>query len=112
MSVQACAAAPRAMADTDGFGEASYAVQWKTTARPNTWEYYSNFKPNPKDAQMDYKNARENPNSIDTRIVMRIDERFVIELEELQQEPPCSRKECRKLPTPNEGGRIYRYRKG
>ena len=97
----------RAMQDSDSFAETSFAVQWKTADYPDIWKYYSAFTPNPKSAQDAYENAKANPVSVDVRIVKRTDVRCAVDLEELLEAEPCSRKECRRLPTPNEGGRMH-----
>ena len=97
----------RAMQETDSFLETSYAVQWKTMDYPDRWKYYSAFTPNPQTAQASYKAAQENPVSVAVRVVKRIDERHAVEFDELLTAEACTRKECRRLPTPNEGGRLY-----
>lgn len=97
----------RAMQDSDSFTETSFAVQWKTADHPDKWKYFIAFTPNPKFAQDAYERAMVHPCSLDVRIVRRTDERCAVDLEELLKAEPCSRKECRKLPTPNEGGRMY-----
>ena len=51
----------------------SWAVEWRTTGKPHSWELYSSFTAEPRQARSSYEAALKNPCCIDARYVERMD---------------------------------------
>ena len=57
----------------------SWAVEWRTGSKPHSWELYSSFTADPKQARASYEAALKNPCCVDARFVERMDLRREVE---------------------------------
>lgn len=80
----------------------SYAVEWRTTTKPHSWELYSSFTADPKQAQHSHEAALKNPCCLDARYVERMDLRREVDEYYMSTQVQVSYKNDLQMATPAE----------